>query len=124
MTNTFAIQRVQDGLLADIARRNTLIRNHEQSAAALQADNAIDAQHAAVAAALIDQINADTLASAWAPANEIDAAALVTDHVLVAGMPRTGKAGAARALLLAALHGQVADTTVTDGKQDAGKAAC
>ncbi|WP_194908085.1 hypothetical protein [Catenulispora rubra] len=111
-----AIRHVRDGYLADIARRDQMIRHHTEAAAQLRADNATDARHAEVAAALIAQIDADTLTRAWAPVNEIDAAALVADHVLIAGMPRTGKAGAGRALLLAALHDAVTDITVTDGK--------
>jgi hypothetical protein len=111
-----AIRHVRDSFLVDIARRDQMVRQHTEAAAQLCADNAIDAVHAEVAAALIEQINADALAAAWAPVNEIDAAALVADHVLIAGMPRTGKAGAARALLLAALHDAVTDITVTDSK--------
>ena len=111
-----AIRHVRDGYLADIARRDDMIRHHVEAAAQLRADNAIDAVHAEVAAALIEQIDADALARAWAPVNEIDAAALVADHVRIAGMPRTGKAAAGRALLLAALRDAVADITVADGK--------
>jgi hypothetical protein len=118
MTDTFAIERVRDGLLADIARRNTLIHSHQESATALEADNAIDARHAEVAVALIDQINADA-AAVWAPTTEIDAAALVLKHAGIGGISASGKTSA-RALLLAALHDdEAADVTVADSKQDA-----
>ncbi|GAA1954694.1 hypothetical protein [Catenulispora subtropica] len=114
MTDAFAIQRVRDGYLADIARRNTLIQEHQQSAAALEADNVIDARHAEVAAALIDQINADA-AAVWAPVTEVDAAVLATSHTLTAGLPRSGKS-AALPLLLAALYSAVSDVTGMDAK--------
>jgi hypothetical protein len=120
MTDTFAIQRVRDGYLADVARRNTLIRNYQQSAAELEADNAIDTRHAEVAQVLIDQINADAEAL-WAPATEMDAAALVLANARIGGISASGKSGA-RALLLAALHDEaadIADVTVVEGKQDA-----
>ncbi|MEY9861015.1 hypothetical protein ABH935_006653 [Catenulispora sp. GAS73] len=116
--DTFAIQHVLDSYLTDIARRNTLIRDHVEAAARLEADNATDARHVEVAAVLIEQINADALASAWAPTNEIAAAALVADNVLIGGLPRSGKTSA-RALVLAALHDAVADIAATDGKNDA-----
>lgn len=120
MTDTFAIQRVRDGYLADVARRDTLIRSHQQSAAELAADNAIDIRHAEVAQALIDQINADAEAL-WAPATEMDAAALVLANARIGGISASGKSGA-RALVLAALHDQAADitdVTVVQGKHDA-----
>lgn len=103
-----AIRHVRDGLLADIARRDEMIRHHTEVAAQLRADNATDAAHAEVAAALIAQIDADALAAAWAPTTDIDAAGLVADHVRIAGMPRPGKS-AARALVLAALMDATAD---------------
>jgi len=95
MSDTFALQHVLNGYQADITRRTTLIRNHAAAAARLKADNAIDARHAEVAAALIDQINADTLAAAWAPTTEVDAAALVADYVQITDMPRTGESAPA-----------------------------
>lgn len=113
MTDTFAIQRVRDGYLADVARRNTLICDHQHSAAALEADNAIDTRHAEVAAALIDQINADA-AAVWAPTTEIDAAALVLKHAGIGGISASGKTGA-RSLLLAWLHDPTVDITGADG---------
>ncbi|MBS2538848.1 hypothetical protein KGQ20_39490 [Catenulispora sp. NF23] len=120
MSDTFAIQYVLNGLHADIARRNTLIREHVASAARLQADNATDARHAEVAQALIDQINADALAAAWAPTNEIDAAALVTDcTALIASPARAGKTSA-WAQRLAALHDATADIAAIDGAEAAG----
>ncbi|MEY9933482.1 hypothetical protein ABH926_008137 [Catenulispora sp. GP43] len=98
MPDTFAIQHVLNGLQADIARRNTLIRDHVAAAARLEADNATDARHAEVAAALIEQINADVMAAAWAPTNEVAAAALVADNVLIGGIPRQGKTASPRLL--------------------------
>ncbi|MEY9930420.1 hypothetical protein ABH926_005065 [Catenulispora sp. GP43] len=115
MSDTFAIQHVLNGLRADIARRNTLIRDHREAAARLESDNATDARHAEVAAALIGQINADALAAAWAPTTEIDAAALVADNAAIGELPGFGKA-AALPLLLAALHDATADITAADGK--------
>lgn len=119
MSDTFAIQQVLNGYLADITRRDTLIRDHIASAARLQADNAADARNAEVAQALIDQINADALAASWAPANEFDAAALVADHIQLAGPPRVGQTSA-RARQLAALHDATADIAAGDGVDAAG----
>lgn len=120
MTDTFAIQRVRNGYLADVARRDTLIRSHQQSAAELEADNAIDIRHAEVAQALIDQINADVEAL-WAPATEMDAAVLVLANARIGGISASGKSGA-RSLVLAALHdqaGDITDVTVVEGKHEA-----
>jgi len=118
MSDTFAIQRVLDAYSADIDRRNILIREHVATAARLEADNLIDAHNAEVAAALIEQINADALATSSAPTTEVAAAALVADHVLIGGMPRQGKS-AARTLLLAALRDAVADITAVEGPEAA-----
>jgi hypothetical protein len=114
MSDTFAIQHVLNGYRADIARRNTLIRDHVAAAARLEADNATDTRHAEVAAALIDQINADAMAAAWAPTSEVAAAALVADNVLIGGLPGSGKS-AARSLALAALRDAAADIAAVDG---------
>lgn len=89
MSDTLALQHVLNGYQADIARRTTLIRDHVAAAAQLEADNAIDARHAEVAAALIEQINADALAAAWAPTAE------VADYVQITGMPCTGESAPA-----------------------------
>jgi len=94
MSDTFAIQHVLNGLRGDIARRTTLIRDHREAAAQLEADNATDARHAEVAAALIEQINADALAAAWAPTSEVAAAALVADNAALDGI--TTDSGVAR----------------------------
>ena len=109
-----AIRHVREGFLADIARRDQMIRHHTEAAAQLRADNATDAMHAEVATALIAQIDADALAAAWAPATDIAAAALIADHVLIAGQPRSGKS-AARPLALTALMETNADITVAGG---------
>lgn len=86
MSDTYAIQHVLNGCRADIARRNSLIRDHAAMIARLEADNLTDTRHAEVAQRLIDQIDTDASISAWAPSSEVAAAALVTDLASINGL--------------------------------------
>jgi len=117
MSDTTALRHVLDGYRADIARRSALIRTHTEAAAELQAANAIDTAQAEVAEALIAQLRADE-STAWAPAQDIEAAALVASAFLPGGMAEWGKTQS-RAALLAALHDAEADIAALDGVQAA-----
>ncbi|MFL6115410.1 MAG: hypothetical protein ACJ786_29300 [Catenulispora sp.] len=102
MSDTTALQHVLDSLQTDITRRRTLIRTHVEATAELQVANAIDTAHAEVAAELIAQLRADESAT-WAPAQDIEAAALVASAFLPNPPAGWGKTES-RAALLAALH--------------------
>jgi hypothetical protein len=90
MSDTTALQHVLDSLQTDITRRSTLIRTHAAAAAELEAANRIDAAHAEVAAELIAQLRGDESAT-WAPAQDIEAAALVASAFLPSSPAGWGK---------------------------------